>query len=72
MNARRIIGLIVIVLGVIVLVQGGFSFTKKKETANLGPVELSYSKKERVAAPQWLGIVAVVAGAALLLVPGKN
>jgi UPF0716 family protein affecting phage T7 exclusion len=72
MNARRIIGVIVIVLGIIALTQGGFSFTKKKETANLGPVELSYSKKERVATPQWLGILAIVAGGALLLVPGKR
>jgi uncharacterized membrane protein YdcZ (DUF606 family) len=72
MNARRIVGLILIVGGLFVLVQGGFSFTKKKETANLGPVELSYSKKEKVALPSWLGIVAVVGGAALLLVPGKR
>jgi len=72
MNARRIVGIIVIVIGILVLAQGGFSFTKKKETANLGPVELSYSKKERVAVPQWVGIAAIVAGAALLVVPGKR
>ena len=72
MNARRIIGIVVIVIGIIALTQGGFSFTKKKETANLGPVELSYSKKERVATPQWVGILAIVAGAALLVVPGKK
>lgn len=72
MNTRRIIGVVVIALGIIALVQGGFSFTKKKETANLGPLELSYSKKEHVDAPQWIGIVAVVAGAGLLLVPGRK
>lgn len=72
MNARRIVGLVLIAAGLFVLVQGGFSFTKEKETANLGPLELSYSKKEKVALPPWLGIVAIVGGAALLLVPGKR
>jgi drug/metabolite transporter (DMT)-like permease len=72
MNARRIIGLVVIVAGIFFLVQGGFSFTKKKESASLGPLELSYEKKERVAVPQWVGIAAIVAGAALLVVPGRK
>jgi hypothetical protein len=53
-------------------VQGGFSFTKKKESASLGPLEVSYSKKERVALPPWAGIAAVVGGAALLLIPSKR
>jgi drug/metabolite transporter (DMT)-like permease len=72
MNARRIAGLVVLAVGIVLLVQGGFSFTKKKESANLGPIELSYSKKERVAIPQWLGIVTIVAGVALLVVPGRK
>lgn len=72
MNARRIVGLILLVVGIFVLVQGGFSFTKKKESASLGPLEVSYSKKERVALPQWAGIAAILGGAALLLVPGKK
>ena len=72
MNARRIVGLVLLAAGIFFLAQGGFSFTKKKETANLGPVELSYSKKEKVAVPQWLGIVTIVAGVALLVVPGKK
>ena len=72
MNARRIIGLVVIAAGIFFLVQGGFSFTKKKESASLGPLEVSYSKKEKVAVPQWVGIATIVAGAALLVVPGKK
>ena len=72
MNARRIIGLVVLVAGIFFLVQGGFSFTKKKESASLGPLEVSYSKKERVALPPWAGIAAVVGGAALLLIPSKR
>jgi hypothetical protein len=72
MSGRKIVGLILIVAGLFVLVQGGFSFTKKKETANLGPLELSYSKKEKVQLPTWAGIAAIVGGAALLIIPSKR
>jgi drug/metabolite transporter (DMT)-like permease len=72
MNARRIVGLVVLAAGIFLLAQGGFSFTKKKESANLGPIELSYAKKEKVAVPQWIGIVTIVAGVALLVVPGRK
>lgn len=72
MNLRKILGLLLIAAGVFVLVQGGFSFTKKKESASLGPLEVSYSKKERVALPSWAGIAAIVGGAALLVIPGRK
>lgn len=71
MSLRKILGLILIAAGLFVLVQGGFSFTKKKESASLGPLEVSYSKKERVALPSWAGIAAIVGGAALLVVGRK-
>jgi len=71
MNARKILGIILLAAGVFVLVQGGFSFTKKKESASLGPLELSYAKKERVALPSWVGIAAIVGGAALLVIGRK-
>lgn len=72
MSGRKIFALLLLAVGIFVLVQGGFTFTKKKDSAKLGPVEFSYSKKERVALPNWVGIVAIAGGAALLLVPGKK
>ena len=72
MSGRKIVGLILVVAGLFILVQGGFSFTKKKESAQLGPLEVSYSKKERVALPTWAGIAAIVGGAALLVIPSKS
>ncbi|MGE0638765.1 MAG: hypothetical protein AB7G12_10670 [Thermoanaerobaculia bacterium] len=72
MSGKRIFALILLAAGIFVLVQGGFSFTKKKEATKLGPLELSYSKKERVPVPPWVGIVAIVGGVALLVMPEKK
>lgn len=72
MSPRKILALLLLAGGVFVLVQGGFSFAKKKDTAKIGPLEFSVAKKERVAIPQWAGIAAVVVGAGLLLLPGKR
>ncbi|KAB2958459.1 MAG: hypothetical protein F9K18_12115 [Thermoanaerobaculia bacterium] len=72
MRPLKIIGLVLLVLGVLALVYKGFSYTEETHEAKLGPIELSVKDKERVTIPTWLGVVAVVAGAGLLLVPGRR
>jgi hypothetical protein len=72
MKPIKIVALLLVIAGVFVLVQGGFSYAKSKDTAKVGPLEFSVSKKERVAVPQWAGIAAIVVGAGLLLVPGRR
>lgn len=72
MSPRKILALVLIAAGIFILVQGGFSFSKQKDTAKIGPLELSVAKKERVAIPNWAGIAAIVVGAGLLFVPGKR
>ncbi len=72
MNLRKLVAVLFLAAGVLALVYGGFSFGRKKETAKLGPLELSVAKKERVEVPKWAGIVAIAVGAGLLLVPGKR
>ena len=59
-------GLVLLVLGILALVYGGFSYDRKKGDAKLGPIEVRVTEKERVNVPVWAGVVAVAAGAALL------
>jgi drug/metabolite transporter (DMT)-like permease len=68
----KIIGIALIVLGILGLVYGGFTYTKETHTAKVGPLELSVKEKERVNVPLWAGAGGIVAGAALLLVGGKK
>jgi hypothetical protein len=72
MSAIKLVGIILIVLGILGLVYGGFSYTKEKHEAHLGPIEFSVEEKERVNVPLWAGVGAIVVGAGLLLVGGKK
>lgn len=67
MNGRQLLGLLLIIAGILGLVYGGFSYTEEKHGVDLGPVELQVTEKERVNIPLWAGVLAVGAGAALLL-----
>jgi hypothetical protein len=57
-----------IVVGILALVYGGFSYTKDTHDAKIGPLELSVKDKERVNIPVWAGVGAIVIGGGLLLV----
>ncbi|MES2324158.1 MAG: hypothetical protein V4633_18025 [Pseudomonadota bacterium] len=72
MNPAKIIGILLIVGGVLGLAFGGFSFTKETHKASLGPIALSVQEKETVNIPLWASIVAIAAGAAVLLTAGKK
>ncbi len=66
MRLGTLVGIILIVLGVVGLATGGFSFTHKEKIVDLGPIEATADKKESVAIPPVLGTIALVAGVALV------
>jgi drug/metabolite transporter (DMT)-like permease len=70
-NARKVAGLVLILVGVLALVYRGFDYTKEDTRARLGPVELSVKQKERVTVPVWAGVAAVAVGAVLLVTARK-
>jgi TRAP-type C4-dicarboxylate transport system permease small subunit len=67
MNAAKIVGILLLVVGVLALVYGGFTYTQESHEANIGALKLSVKDKERVTIPVWAGVGAVVVGGALLL-----
>ncbi|MBV2216602.1 MAG: hypothetical protein KUL84_05440 [Diaphorobacter sp.] len=67
MMGMRILGVILLILGLAGFFTGGFSFTKETTQARIGPLELSVKEKESVNVPQWLSIGAIAVGALVLV-----
>lgn len=67
MNSSRLVGIVLLVLGLLGLGYGSFSYTKETHQAKLGPIELSINEKQTVNVPAWVGGAAMVAGLVLLL-----
>ncbi|OGB47681.1 MAG: hypothetical protein A3F76_11020 [Burkholderiales bacterium RIFCSPLOWO2_12_FULL_65_40] len=67
MTAMRLIGAVLLVLGLAGLLTGGFSFTKDTTQAKLGPLELTVKEKESVNIPQWLSLGAMLIGGVVLV-----
>ena len=67
MKGLVIVGLLLIVLGLAGLLAGGLTYTKNKETADLGPVDITVKEKKHVPVPPAVGAVAVVAGVVLVV-----
>ncbi|MEQ1871792.1 MAG: hypothetical protein ABL961_17380 [Vicinamibacterales bacterium] len=63
----RMIGIVLLSIGVLALVYGGFSYTRETHDAKLGSLEISVNEKKRVNVPVWAGAAFAVVGAGLLL-----
>jgi hypothetical protein len=67
---KKVLALVLVVAGVLALVYRGFSFTRERHEARLGPLSLQVDEKKRVEVPIWAGVVAVAGGVVLLLSDG--
>ena len=72
MTAQRLVAIVLIVAGALGLAYGGFSYTKERHKAELGPLQISVDEKEHVNVPVWAGVAAVLVGGALLLIPRRS
>lgn len=72
MNPSRIAAIVLIVLGVLALAYGGFTYTSETHEANLGPLSMSVEEKERVNVPVWAGAGAILIGGLLFFFGTKR
>ena len=63
----RVLAVILLILGILAVAYGGFTYTKDRTAAEVGPVEIKLEEKERVNIPLWAGVSIAVVGALLLL-----
>ena len=66
MKGPQLLGAVLLALGILALVYGGFSYTKDTDTAKLGPIEIQIKDRRHVNVPVWAGVAAAVVGGVLL------
>jgi hypothetical protein len=70
MNARRGVGIVLIIIGIVALVWGGVFWTERDTLVDAGPVEISTENREGFNLPPVLGVIALIGGIALVALPG--
>jgi hypothetical protein len=72
MTAARIAGVVLIVVGLVGVLWGGFSWTQEKTVVDLGPFKATTQEHKTIPFPPVAGGVALVAGVVLLVLPGRR
>jgi drug/metabolite transporter (DMT)-like permease len=72
MNLKKLLGILLLAAGTLALIYRGFTYTSDEHTAHLGPIDFEVKEKKRLDVPVWAGVIAIVAGAGLLVLPQKK
>lgn len=67
MKVGTLVGLILVVLGLIGVAYGGITYTRRREVARIGPVQVTTQEDHTIPISPIVGGVAILAGAALII-----
>lgn len=68
----KIVGILLIVLGIVALIWGGISYTREETLVDIGPIEATAETRETIPLPPILGGLALVGGVALLIAGSRK
>lgn len=68
----KLIGILLIVVGIAALAMGGFSYTKREKAIDLGPLEVTTEQHKTIPLSPIVGLAAVAGGIALVVVGAKS
>ncbi|HYN07146.1 MAG TPA: hypothetical protein VES67_07125 [Vicinamibacterales bacterium] len=68
----KIIGIVLIVLGLVGLLAGGFSWTKREKVVDLGPIEVTSENRESLPVSPIVGGLLLIAGVVLVVAKGRR
>jgi hypothetical protein len=72
MKTVSIVGILLIVLGIIGFVMGGFTFTHEKKDVDLGPLQVSHQEKSTLPISPILSTLSLVAGVGLVVIGARS
>jgi len=62
----RIAGFVLIAVGLLAAIWGGFSYTKREKIVDIGPIEATRTTEKHIPISPVVGVVSIVAGVALI------
>lgn len=66
MKGTKLLGVVLLAVGILALAYGGFSYTKNTDRVDIGPIHFAVKDTERVNVPLWAGIAIAIVGGVLL------
>jgi hypothetical protein len=72
MKTASIVGILLIVLGIIGFVMGGFTLTHEKKDVDLGPLQVSHKEKSTVPISPILSTLSLIAGVGLVVIGARS
>lgn len=69
---QKTIGILLLVIGIVMLVWSGFSYTRREKVVDAGPVHISADKQKTISWPPYAGGILIVAGAVVLVAAGRR
>ena len=63
----RILGVLLIALGLVGLIYGGVTWTRREKVVDLGPLQVTQDKEKSVPVPPIVGGICLVAGVLLVM-----
>jgi uncharacterized membrane protein len=69
---QRTLGFVLIIAGIIMLIWTGFSFTRRENVVDAGPIHISADKEHSVSWPPYAGGILLVGGIVLVATSRKS
>ncbi|MFD2145804.1 hypothetical protein [Mucilaginibacter antarcticus] len=70
MNAK-VLGFALIIIGAVMLIWTGFTYTKKEKVIDAGPIEISADREKSVNWPPYLGGILLIGGIVIVATSKK-
>ena len=71
-DMKMILGTILLIIGIVMVIWTGFSFTRREKVVDAGPLHISADKEHTVNWPPYAGGILALAGIVLLVLPEKK